>query len=359
MDAKNLWAIFVVLLTIGGALSGFYFFGISETSKQMNEMASKIEECKISGCDSAYIELYENYRNGFDMGWTRYSNGMIINSWGLFLLLCALITFILFGFEKISKNIILQRYIRLSYVLFLLLVCLGIYTALLSPTLNFFNLKSWEIEQIIDYIMFFVALLFFLFPSLYFIYPKFKIIKKSNWKQITIPRQFCSWHDKEGFKDYLDILKKSVFPAIDKLVSEELIDNYHFLNHSDTGGLDLRLSIVNEKNLQKIQEVLKKFELPDKLKDYGGDHQAILDVLKLNTEITRIAINQKLEDIKKFHHRLTHYQNNSIGMTNRDEVDFHLNEAINWLSTLYMINGTKEQEAIEKAKEEIGKSFIK
>ena len=138
------------------------------------------------------------------------------------------------------------------------------------------------------------------------------------WIEITVPWEYGSWLSSSKYTAYIAFLNSSVFPAIDRLREKELIVNYHFLNHKDEngldlqkqgpGGIDIRLLVKDKSNLSIIQEILKEFGLPTKVKDYGGDHLDTQKVLRLITEIVRITIGQEIKDIKEFFLHQQQYQ---------------------------------------------------
>jgi len=155
----------------------------------------------------------------------------------------------------------------------------------------------------------------------------------------------------ELISNYRSLLKDSIFPAIDTLLSKGLIDNYHFLTHF---GLDLRISVINPDDLSEVKKVLAEYGLPTDMKSWDLEHNRIEaedDILRLNTEITRLLLGHP--NLDDFYPSVVHYQNNSFGMGNVEEVNFHLSQAINWLFTIYVNSGIEKQEAFERAKSEL------
>jgi hypothetical protein len=168
---------------------------------------------------------------------------------------------------------------------------------------------------------------------------------KTIWKKITVPRNAtCKWGSEQGFTDYIKLLKNSIFPAIDELISEKLIDNYHFMNHAN---FDLCISIFEEKYSKQVEKILAKYNLPQKLDARDEENKEIYDILNLNTQITRKVIEQKIKGIKELHQDVIHYQNNQIGMTTPDEINFLISEALKWQFDLGYRVGLKDSEKKE------------
>ncbi len=131
---------------------------------------------------------------------------------------------------------------------------------------------------------------------------------------------------------YHEFLLTKVYPAIDKLYSEGLIDTYHFLMHEN---LDLRISIPDETKIDTIKNILAEFELPIKMQEWGRGRPKIEDdILRYDTEKTRLLIQHPVLD--KFLSSAIHNPINQLGINNLVESEIHINEAINWRFTYYV-----------------------
>ena len=90
---------------------------------------------------------------------------------------------------------------------------------------------------------------------------EFRIIglkEKWNFKEVHIPVLKSNAHI---------IILEVVLPVIEELEGKNLINGFHFIFHDD---LDLRLSSVNWRSSKKaIQKILKEYDLPDTLEDWG------------------------------------------------------------------------------------------
>lgn len=174
-----------------------------------------------------------------------------------------------------------------------------------------------------------------------------------NWRKIEITQEEkkAVWSSEEEFRKHVDLLKNTVFPVIDELLNKKLIENYHFLNYAPPQRLELRFLPVDESKFEGIKSVLKNHGLPEELKIYNendSESQNTLDVLKLQTEMVRIVINQtKFSDaeggIKRFYDEITHYPNNALGMNISEEINFHLNKALHWQYDLGFRQGVEQQ----------------
>lgn len=151
---------------------------------------------------------------------------------------------------------------------------------------------------------------------------------------------------------YNNLLETSIFPSIDELTSKKLIDNYHFLSHS-SNSTDLRISISDKNKLPEIMKILKKFGISGELNEWGhGRLKVEDDILKLNTEITRLLLNHPSSG--SFYPLVVHYQNNSYGMGNLEEANFLFYHALKWLITINVNKfGMEREKAIEKAKKDL------
>lgn len=125
----------------------------------------------------------------------------------------------------------------------------------------------------------------------------------SKWKEFTVLRKdYGDWKSDSSLQIYLTLLKNQIFKAIDELLKEKLIEDYHFLTHRDKngmnlsgrkpGGLDFYILPTDESQLSKICEILDNCEIPTDYEDNNGDHSDTENVLKLNTELIRKIINQ-------------------------------------------------------------------
>ena len=147
---------------------------------------------------------------------------------------------------------------------------------------------------------------------------------EQQWKQLRVLHNSRSWKD-NSIQEYYNLLKIQIFPAIEDLTTEGLINNYHFLNHSDKDGLglDFRILPSEEKKVPQIKEILNKHKLTENLENYNGDHEDTLAILKLTTEIIKIIIKkEQLDKIEELHRQQQHYQNNALGMNSKDEHEF-------------------------------------
>lgn len=174
-----------------------------------------------------------------------------------------------------------------------------------------------------------------------------------NFYEVTIPyERIPPNRPLELVSAYRELLKNKVFPAIDKLRSEGLIDTYHFLTHV---GLDLRISIQDEEKIPEVKEILEQFEIPTDLRRWDENHERIEvedHVLRMNTEITRLLLEHP--DFDSFYPSVIHYQNNSFGIGNEEETNFYINQGVNWIISIYMQKlGMERPEAIEKTKQDL------
>ncbi len=153
-DPKQLWIILVLLLSIGGALFGLYWVIMNDANDAVREVELKISDCKISGCVEPVLKGLEKDRYDSQLDYnvnvnTPASNAIIINGWGLALLVIALFSFIIFSFERVGKNLNLQRLLRLEYTLALLFFITGVITYFFR---NHLPVPSFIIESKINLI---------------------------------------------------------------------------------------------------------------------------------------------------------------------------------------------------------------
>ncbi len=155
-----------------------------------------------------------------------------------------------------------------------------------------------------------------------------------NFFEITIPRS-------DHLDEYHALLKTKIFPAIDELLAKKLINTYHFLTHA---GLDLRISVYYFQDLPKVAQVLSCHDLPNDFRVWDEKHERLEqedEVLRLNSEIVRVLLDHP--DRQKFYYLVLHYQNNSYGMDNHDEVEFHFEQMIAWSRTIKIVNQKKDR----------------
>lgn len=150
--SENLWAILLILLSVGGALSGFYWFIMNDANNAVREVGLKISDCKISGCTEPILKKMEKNYEDSQLDYnsnvnTPASNAIIINGWGLALVVIALFGFIIFSFERVEKNLHLQRLLRLEYTLALVFFVIGALTYIFR---NHLPVPSFIIESYID-----------------------------------------------------------------------------------------------------------------------------------------------------------------------------------------------------------------
>ncbi len=148
--------------------------------------------------------------------------------------------------------------------------------------------------------------------------------------------------------EYSHFLETSIFPVIDQLLSEGLIDNYHFLNHKYS-EVDLRISIPHEKDKIKVKDTLKKFGITDELKEEGrGRPKFDSDILRLNTEITRLVIQND------FLTGAIHYQANQNLISNLIESNVYTEMAVFHRNEHHKLNNNMtEKDALTQTKKEI------
>lgn len=169
------------------------------------------------------------------------------------------------------------------------------------------------------------------------------VTNRHNFQEVTVPYQ-RSGPDRR--KEYRSLLLEHIFPAIDELVQLGKIDYYHFLTHC---GLDLRLSVPNRQDLATVRAVLKKHGLPAELAPWDPNHERVEEedeILRLNAEMTRVLLRHP--DPDSFYHVVVHYQNNMYGMGNDEEVDFHFNQALSWLTHIKIKNEGKDWEVAKR-----------
>lgn len=178
------------------------------------------------------------------------------------------------------------------------------------------------------------------------------------WKQTHITINRGSWGDKKVFNEYLAFLKQELAPAIKELKHNGLIDCYHFVAHNT---VDLRLSIKdgkeNDVNAVLQNKIQKTFT---DLEPYGESREDLLKCLEVVSDLNLKEVELKVQDgpqitdigleqVRQFHGELIHFLNLSIGMTNPDEIQFHINQALTWQYTLGFNAGVEYQKkAAEK-----------
>lgn len=173
-------------------------------------------------------------------------------------------------------------------------------------------------------------------------------MKNSKWVVFTVPRKdFFNWESDSSLQTYIDLLKNQILPAIDELVNQELIENYHFLTHilengmnltgTKRGGLDFYILPIADNKLSRICEIVSGFGIPVDYENTNGDHLDTENVLKSNTEILRTAITRS-ETIPKLRQTYSHlfdcltfflYKNNSTSNLQEIIKKFNLSDDFN------------------------------
>ena len=151
----------------------------------------------------------------------------------------------------------------------------------------------------------------------------------TRYLKVTIPRP-------DGFRAanrgaYHFLLQDRIYPLVDELRRQSLIEGYDFLSHT---GIDLRLWVPESVEPSQIQAHLRQRGLPDQLVDYapsetGLDREILLDLLHRSAEQLRTL----LEDQGQRHHleEVVHWLLNQYGLHNRHEIRFHLACASSWM----------------------------
>ena len=83
-----------------------------------------------------------------------------------------------------------------------------------------------------------------------------KIPRKVYCPNETLPKPITN------YEEYIDFLYLNVFPLVDQLEKEANIEYWHVLNHGEY--LDLRLLIVGENQMEKVQSVLAQHSIAQK-----------------------------------------------------------------------------------------------
>jgi len=168
---------------------------------------------------------------------------------------------------------------------------------------------------------------------------------ETDWNKVHI-NEPISFYDKSRFEKHKKFLNEKVFPALDELTGKALIYNYHILH-----GFDLRFKYAHESKLNELREVLNKHGITERIEDYPGDTPERLKILKLNTDIARLIVNQAQENAITLLDECQHYQAQSLGLNSEEEVKFNLSRTIAWYAQVNY--GTVSPETIKKTKEYI------
>ena len=150
------------------------------------------------------------------------------------------------------------------------------------------------------------------------------------FKMIRVPRP--DRLDPARIDEYHAFLLNTVYPAIDDLQSERLIQGYDFLSH---GGLELRLWLPDPPELRAVKATLEKYGLPTELQsgdpaETGTDREALLRELNQGAELIRLIVQQTAKEAALS--QLVHYLLNQYGFGNLKEAEWHDFQAKIWRS---------------------------
>lgn len=163
----------------------------------------------------------------------------------------------------------------------------------------------------------------------------------------------------EDPKEYIQIVQEKITPLIKDLESNSLIERFHFIMHEN---LDLRLEANYDKDTDKIKNKLRKHGLNDELSSdswsmpedpekYGGpkgleicyrnleyNSRIIMDLFEFKRYIETKTEKKRRQELKKGFNNLNgqfvHYFLIQQGINNIQEIDFHLQQAKSWASTV-------------------------
>lgn len=148
------------------------------------------------------------------------------------------------------------------------------------------------------------------------------------FKKIEVPRSDS--FDEKRRLEYHTLLRESVFPFIDESMAHGLADGYDFLSHS---SLDLRLWLRDRISLPQVQELARRYRLPDQLIDWapaetGDDRVRLLEMLRRGAQQVRAL----LEDGGRCRSvdEVVHWFLNQYGFHNAHEIQFHESAAAAW-----------------------------
>ena len=141
------------------------------------------------------------------------------------------------------------------------------------------------------------------------------------FKKVEIPRTDA--FDPEKLGQYHELLRQRVFPALDALDAEGLVEGYDFLSHQ---GIDLRLWLPDGVDLDRVIGVLIAHDLPNVLTEYppaesGGDRDRLLGILRRNVEQVRALIED--QTCTRRFDEIVHWFLNSYGFHNVTEYRWH------------------------------------
>ena len=152
------------------------------------------------------------------------------------------------------------------------------------------------------------------------------------YKKVEIPRS--DGFDSSRRAAYHDLLRTSVFPLVDELVSCGLAEGYDFLTHS---GIDLRLWLADDASLTEVQSCLRRHGLPDQLVDWapaetGEDRVRLLSMLQRGAEQVRALMDDGGRC--RSPEEVVHWFLNQYGLHNLHEIEFHRASAATWENQL-------------------------
>ena len=161
--------------------------------------------------------------------------------------------------------------------------------------------------------------------------------------------------------NYAAQIKERVIPAVIELESKGLINGFYFLRHSK---IDFRISCDSwDKNEKEIKRVLAKHQIPDNLKEYDIQENAIANLDNNSLEFTSrlrmayLLLEEKRKEqigydmLKKFPQLWIHYLYNQFGYNNLDEAIDHFNSSINQLFIALEYNQCTVQNCIQYLEE--------